>query len=83
MEFLIEIAVRLLNSALGAILGWAVLGGMLSGGRFPRPRLFGLDLATRLLIGTVAGAIIGLIWGKATWRYIDKKIDGGWTGRGP
>jgi hypothetical protein len=75
-NLLIEVAVRLVNTLLGAI----VFTTLLRGQRVLQT--FGMDYDDALLVALIMGAAIGLLWGKQIWAYADRKFAGKWARRG-
>ena len=65
----IELATRLLNACLGAGLGYVICF------RYRAWDLLGLGIDMGSLAWTVAGALVGLIWGNTLWRSVDKYLD--------
>ena len=77
-DVVVEVLVRLFNTCLGAGLGYSLAAqgrGLLLRELLPTAR------PTALAIMTGAGALVGLIWGKAIWAAIDRQFHGGWASK--
>jgi hypothetical protein len=77
--FLFDLSIRVLNAGIGGFLGFAMLLNRRS--RWIA-RDLGLEYDDLLLLTTVAGAVIGFVWGAKLWSLLDRKLDKGWSRRG-
>jgi hypothetical protein len=76
---LIEIAIRVFNGALGASIGLFFVGRR----GYRLMRSLGIDPEYGALAITLAGGVVGLVWGKQIWSWIDRRFHGGWGRRPP